>query len=107
MSGKTYDSNRLRKTYPFMRKRPVQLNTGTAQNSVNIETAKLVFNNEYTKTYTFDGSIVYNRVPVVGATVEDENVIVYITNLSTTSVTIESYANFTGIVHLQIFKDEI
>tara|TARA_B100001057_G_C22815562_1_gene937265 strand:+ start:299 stop:622 length:324 start_codon:yes stop_codon:yes gene_type:complete len=107
MSGKTYDANRHRKTYPFMRKRPALLNTGTAQGSIDIETAKLVFNDEYTKTYSFDGSIVYNRVPVVGATVEDSNVMVFITNLSTTSVTIESYSNFTGIVHLQIFKDEV
>ena len=56
MSGKTYDANRHRKSYPFMRKRPVILNTGSSQAEIDIETAKLVFNNEYTKTYNFDGS---------------------------------------------------
>ena len=106
MSNKKYDANRLRKNYPFLRKRPVILNTGTASDTIDIETGKLVFNNEYKKTYTFDGSVVYNKIPVIGASVEDENVLIYITNLSTSSVTIESSSNFTGIVHLQIFKDE-
>ena len=106
MSEKTYDANRHRKSYPFMRKRPVILNTGSAQGEIDIETAKLVFSDEYTKTYNFDGSVVYNKIPVVGASVEDENVLIYITNLSTSSVTIESSSSFTGIVHLQIFKDE-
>ena len=107
MSGKIYDANRLRKSYPFMRKRPVILNIGSSQNEIDIETAKLVFNEEYSKTYNFDGSVTYNTLPVVGASVEDENVTVYITSLSTTSVTIESSSSFTGIVHLQIFKDEV
>ena len=70
------------------------------------KTGKLVFNYEYSKTYTYDGSITYNKIPVIGASVEDENVLIYITNLSTTSVTIESSSSFTGIVHLQVYKDE-
>ena len=104
---KFYDGNRLRKTYPFSRLRPVQtkINGASSQFDVDIEVAKLNFSNESSKTYEFDSSIDYIRIPVVGATVEDENVTVYITNLSTTSVTIESSSQFTGIVHLQIFKD--
>ena len=104
--SRKYDSNRLRKSYPLHRQRPVILNTGIPASGVDIETGKLVFANENSKTYTYDGSITYNKIPVIGATVEDENVIIYITNLSTSSVTIESSSNFTGIVHLQIFKDE-
>ena len=107
MSNKKYDANRLRKSYPFTRKRPVILNTGSSSGeSIDIETGKLVFNNEYSKTYTYDGSVSYNKIPVIGASVEDENVLIYITNLSTSSVTIESSSSFSGIVHLQIFKDE-
>ena len=92
-----YDANRLRKSYPLTRQRPVILNTGEVSQESEIETAKLVFNNEYTKTYTFDGSISYNRIPVIGATVESENVTIYITNLSINSVTIESSSSFVGI----------
>ena len=45
-----YDANRLRKSYPLTRQRPVILNTGEVSQESEIETAKLVFNNEYTKT---------------------------------------------------------
>lgn len=94
-----YDLNRFKKVYPLIRTKPVYLTGG-----VQAETAILTYTNSYEETYSFTDQ--YSEIPVVSATPEDENVNVFITSLTTTSVTIQSSSPFTGKVHLQIFEFE-
>jgi hypothetical protein len=103
MAASKYDLNRYRKVYPLFRTKPVYdeiLMLGGVQTEATI----LTYNNSFEETYVFTKN--YTEIPVISATPEDENVNVYITNLSTTSVTIQASSAFTGKVHIQIFKIE-
>ena len=98
-----YDLNRYKKVYPLIRTKPVydELNMiGQGASEVTI----LDFNNSHEETYTFTET--YTQIPVIAATPADDNVNVFITSLTTTSVTIEASANFTGKVHVQVFTNE-
>jgi len=97
-----YDLNRYKKVYPLIRVKPIY--DEILMGGVQTETAILNYNNSFSESYTFVK--LYNQIPTVSATPEDENVNVFITNLNTTSVTIESSSAFTGKVHIQIFKTE-
>lgn len=99
-----YDLNRFKKVYPLLRTKPIYDEVTMLGTGVNAETAILDFNNSFSETYTFLEA--YDQVPVIGATVEDENVNVFITSITTTNVTIQSSSSFTGKVHLQIFEVE-
>lgn len=103
---KRYDLTRYKKTYPLLRQKPVYDKSLANQSDagIDVELAILVYQNEFTKSYTFVKN--YSSIPIIAATPEDENVNVFITSLTTTSVTIESSSEFTGKVHLQIYKDE-
>ena len=98
-----YDLNRYKRVYPLVRVKPVY-DEIMMLGGLNVETAIIDFNNSFQETYAFQET--YTQVPVVGATPEDENVNVFITSVTTTSVVIESSSAFTGKVHLQIFKSE-
>ena len=99
--AKVYDLNRMRKTYPLIRKRP---RTATLEENV-VETAIIDISDGLPKQYTFQNS--YLTIPVCVATPEKENVNVFITSINLTSVTIEISADPPDncLVHLQIFKD--
>lgn len=91
--------NRFRKIYPGVRKTPV--NASVADSAVTLEEAILQFSNQSSLTYTFNQ--IYEQVPSVTLAAE-ENVNVYITAISTTSVTIESSSLITAKVHVQVMK---
>jgi len=103
MPAKLFDVNRLRKTYPLLRVKPIY-NQITALAGIQAETAILNYIDSFSETYTFTSS--YQEIPIISATPEDENVNIFITTLGTSSVTIQSSAPFTGKVHLQIFRAE-
>ena len=102
MTASKYDLNRFKKVYPLIRTKPQFLDF-TVVEGLDAETTILNYTSSHAQTYNFVRT--YITIPTVSATPEDENVNVYITSLSTTSVTIESSAPFTGKVHLQILKD--
>ena len=82
MSRKSYDLNRFRKVYPLLRRKPEFLNISS------VETARLSYSgNEYSKTFMFKES--YTTSPACVATAENDNVNVYITSISLSSVTVE------------------
>lgn len=98
-----YDLNRYKKVYPLIRTRPVyddlnMLGQGSS------EVAVLDFVDSHEETYTFTET--YTQIPVIAATAAEENVNVFITSLTNTTVTIESSSNFTGKVHIQVFVSE-
>ena len=108
---KFYDANRVKKSYPLYRRKPLETSI-TNSNAVGsqVEVAKIEFNNQSLKTYDFLGS--YTVIPVCVITPEESdvnenvNVSVFITSLSTSSITIESSSEFTGLVNLQVFENE-
>ena len=92
-----YNLNRLRKTYPATRRTPVIIGVDT------VESAVLTFTATDSATYTFTS--IYATAPTVTATpASSQNVNVYITAVTTTSVTIATSAPITGDIHLQIAK---
>ena len=103
---KRRDINRFRKVYPYLRRRPVY--SFVSNEEFVVEVGKLSFSNSSSETYTFAET--YNSAPTVTAIAVDSedsgaaNVNVFITSLSTTSVTLESSDAFTGQVHFQIIK---
>lgn len=101
---KYYDANRVRKTYPLIRLKPIETSITNSKSDVvsNSEAAILNYNNSFSETYTFVN--IYDSIPVVVGTPEDDNVNIYITSLNTTTVTIESSSPFTGKVHLHIYE---
>jgi hypothetical protein len=101
--AKKYDLNRLKKVYPLIRVKPVYGEV-LSEGGIQAETAVIIYDNSFEETYEFTKN--YNEIPVVSATPEDENVNVFITNLTIETVTIQSSSPFTGKVHLQIFKSE-
>ena len=100
-----YDLNRYKRVYPLIRTKPIydeimMLSGG----GIDVETAIVDFNDSFQESYSFTKT--YSSIPVIGLTPVDESVNVFITTLTTTSVTIEASANFTGKVHVHIYKDE-
>jgi len=97
------DLNRYRKIYPARRVRARNIQV-TADVEAIIESAQLNFNAESTKTYAFEEN--FPGAPIVTATAYDSqgnqqtNVNIYTTSVSTTSVTINASAAFTGAVHI-------
>ena len=99
---KRKDKNRWRKVYPFLRRRPVY--TFCANKEIGMETGFINYDNVATGTYTFTPGL-FSAIPTLTAISIDNlsnnsaNVNVFVTAISTTSVTIESSAPFTGRVH--------
>jgi copper(I)-binding protein len=103
MSRKTYDLNRLRKTYPLIRRKPV---FADLELSI-IETVKLrYFEGEFSKTYNFEK--VHAESPICVATPENENLNAYIISVNQSQVTIEisapAQASPEVFVHLQVIS---
>ena len=95
--------NRFRKVYPYIRRSPKYVLMTDKQTI--IEVAKLSFSNQNSVTYSFKESfpsIPYVTVSSVDSFGNDSaDVNVFITSLSTATVTVETSQAFTGTVHLQ------
>jgi len=103
MSKRIYDLNRMRKTYPLIRRKPVFAELDLKV----IETAKIRYNEgEYSKTYTFKK--LYVESPICVATAENENLNAYIISVDRGQVTVEISAAAPAspevFVHLQIIS---
>ncbi len=89
------DGNRFKKTYPLTR--------GRFQSLATVDNKILTYtNSEAEQTYTFASS--YATVPNVIATAVGANVNVFITSITTSSVTVKPSATFTGSIHLQVVE---
>ena len=101
------DLNRFRKVYPSV-KYPQRL-TGISSNSdLEIETTKMTFTNQSSKTYTFAST--YTTVPTVVASAVDSlgnnnaNVNVFVSAITLTNVEISTSQVFSGEVHVQVIS---
>tara|TARA_Y100000034_G_C6734745_1_gene325734 strand:+ start:331 stop:672 length:342 start_codon:yes stop_codon:yes gene_type:complete len=99
---KRKDKNRWRKVYPFLRRKPVY--AYCADKEVVMETGYIDYSNASSGTYSFTPGL-FTGAPTITAISVDNlsnntaNVNVFVTAVSTTSVTIDSSALFTGRVH--------
>ena len=106
MPKSNYDLNRMRKTYPLIRRKPKYV---TTKEDI-VETARLVFHNTTTREYTFQNN--YTGIPVVVATPENIAVNAYISAINQEKVTIEisripvSSEDCDVYVHIQIFNQD-
>ena len=111
---KKRDANRFRKVYNYIRRKPVDQfvsNTGFTMIVGDVD-----FNNTsgpVTFTYTTaDPLVLFSNVPSVTAISVDNlsnssaNVNIFITAVTTTTVTFESSAPFTGKVNFQIVSQD-
>lgn len=103
--ARQFDANRLRKSYPLIRVKPVYKVVAELDNlGIGAEVATVDFDNSFSEVYTFVED--YDILPSIALTPESENVNVFISSISLTGVTIESSAPFTGKVHIQVFESE-
>ena len=93
---KRRDLNRYAKVYPFVRRSPNYTYIGDKETV--IEVADLTFSDVERATHTFEAT--FNGTPVVTAIAKSENVNVYVTDVSATSVTIEASNQFNGTVQI-------
>lgn len=91
------NQNRYRKVYPATRK------SGQARVSytTQVESGEITMVSAFEGTYTFTTQ--FTKVPSVTASA-NKNVNVFITALSTTSVSIETSAAITGKIYVQIIE---
>jgi len=99
---KRKDKNRWRKVYPYLRRKPVY--TYCADKAVVMETGFIDFDNASSGSYTFaiglfPAAPTITSISVDNLSTSTANVNVFVTAVSTVSVTIESSALFTGRVH--------
>ena len=104
---KIYDANRLRKSYPLIRVKPIYKRYLTTEEAdsfggIDVEVDVIDFNDSHQQTYEFKKQ--YTEIPVIGISPADENVNVFITSLNLEEVVIESSNNFTGKVHIQVYE---
>lgn len=93
------NKNQRRKVYPRLRKRPVYEQCGGG--GVDVETTILTFAGESDVTYTFAKSYpTYHPVVTVVAAGTDNNINLFISNITTTTVTISASTAFHGTAHL-------
>ena len=114
--AKTYtftkrDKNRYRKTYNFLRRKPVF--QFCSDDDFKLVVGEVEFSNTSGPvTYTFPTTISYSNIPIVTAiSYDSENngsadVNIFITSITTTEVQFESSAPFTGKVHFHIFSQD-
>ena len=113
--AKTYtfskrDKNRYRKVYSFIRRKPIYEYASTGDFKLIV--GSLTFSNESSGTYVFPSTVSYTNIPIVTAISYDSlnnssaDVNVFITSLSTTSVTLETSAPFNGEIHFQVISQD-
>ncbi|MDB4337424.1 hypothetical protein OAA09_00240 [bacterium] len=99
---KKRDRNRFRKTYPYMRTRPVM--EYMAGKETIMETGAITFADTVSGIYNYISS--FPVAPTISATAYDSEglhaagVNVYIQNVTTSQVTIGVSEKFTGTVHI-------
>ncbi len=111
---KKRDANRFRKVYNYIRRKPVD--QFVSQGKFTMIVGDVDFDNSsgpVTFTYTAaDPSVSFNNVPIVTALSVDNlsnnsaNVNIFITAVTTTAVTFESSAPFTGKVNFQVVSQD-
>ena len=107
-SFKKRDKNRFRKVYPYIRKAPVYMYCSDVP--VEIEVGEISYSASDTGTYTFTST--WLSAPLITAVSYDSestgtaDVNVYVSSVSTTSVTIKTSAPFTGKVHFHAIRVE-
>jgi hypothetical protein len=100
------DLNRFKKVYPYTPRRKVI--KSVSDNGFTIEEGTITFTDASSGSYTFLET--YSSAPNVVVTAYDSagndlvGVALNITAITTTSVTVESTANFTGTVNVQILQ---
>ena len=94
--SKKKNKNEYKKVYPYIRRRPVY--TYELDKEIAIETAKVYFDNTSEVTYVFTGTFI--AIPSITATAEVDDLNVFITSITTTSVTINTSESFTGYVDI-------
>ena len=96
------DLNRYRKIYSFLRFKPSIQQAQAQESDVIVEAGEITFTSADSGSHSFTKS--FSSAPYVTATAfdsagnEDANVNVFITAVSTSSVTIKTSATFTGKV---------
>jgi len=107
MAGTTFkkrDLNRFRKTYPYIRRKPIQ--SYVSEKETILEAGSLTFSAASSATHTF--TEIYDSAPFVTAIAVDTDsndgadVNIYISNITKTFVTFESSQEFTGAVHFHV-----
>ena len=100
------DYNRFRKIYRYIRRKPFIREDAS---DVIVESTKITFTNASSGSHTFTKA--FTSAPYITATAYDSagnesaNVNVFITSVSTSSVTIETSAPFTGEVHIHAIQN--
>ena len=109
------DRNRFRKTYPYLRRKPVFETVMTAGSNVDmIQVGVISYNETHTGSHTF--ATAFTKVPTITALVVENdigtssassgNINAFVTAVSLTSVTIEvSDSNFVGNVHFHAISE--
>lgn len=103
---KRRDLNRFRKVYPYLRRRPVY--GFVSDEELVVEVGKVIFSDSSSEVYNFVET--YTSVPTITAiSVDSEgngtaDVNVFISSITTTSVTLATSDSFIGQVHFQIIK---
>lgn len=111
---KQRDANRFRKIYNFIRRKPI--NQYTSEAGFVMVVGDVDFANTsgpVTFTYTTaDPTVTFSNAPIITAISVDSlsnnsaNVNIFITSITTTTVTFESSAPFTGKVNFQIVSQD-
>ena len=106
MAGTTFkkkNKNKFKKVYPYIRRAPVYELVSQGQETI-IEITALSFINSSVQTYSFAET--FTNAPIVTVTSVDStgnnqaNVNVFVSSISTSSVTIQTSQTFTGTVHI-------
>jgi len=106
-SFKKRDQNRFKKVYPYIRKKPQNtLITGTGVSEVVIESNFVSFDDEsgpvsHTFIETYSSAPIVTAIAVDSESNNEADVNIFIKSVSTTTVSFESSAAFTGRVHFQ------
>ena len=100
LRAKLVDRNRYAKRYPLVRA-PVRT-TYLGDSDLAIEVGSIYFDNAESGTLTFDARFVDTNYQVIAVArssgIETADVNVFVTDKSSTSVTVQASSNFTGYV---------
>jgi hypothetical protein len=100
------DIGRLRKVYPALRRVRKTKKSYTTNKSVILETATVTFDNEASKSYQFEENFTSVPVVIATATGSNSNFNVFVVNVSTTHVTLETSHIYSGDVYIQVMMIE-
>jgi len=113
--AKTYtfskkNKNRHKKIYNYIRRKPVFEYCSTGDFKLIV--GSLTYSNSSSETYIFPTTVSYSNIPVITAVSYDSlsnssaDVNVFVTSITTTEVTLETSAPFSGEVHFQIISQD-